>query len=557
VKNQNNTDYDCDWLVVGSGFGGSVCALRLAEKGYSVQVLECGKRYEDDQLMKSSWNYRKFLWAPLIKFFGIVRLNLFKHVAILSGSAVGGGSIAYAATLYRAADPFYKNPQWAGLADDWKAELAPHYDTAERMLGVTEPPFESVADQALKRVAGYLGCEGTFQKTRVGLYFGTEQGAKPGEKVPDPYFGGEGPERTACIRCGACMQGCPFGAKNTLLKNYLWFAEKRGVEIHELTTVIDIKPIDEQDGASGYVVTTERSGAWFFKQRRRFRARAVAINAGALNSNRLLARCKLNGSLPNISDRLGKKVRTNSETLVALTYPKGVDFTNCVSISSSIFPDADTHIEMVHPGKWGGGWKLMFTLLTPQAPLIFKPFLFLFSAVRHPCWLMRALWPFAWIKRSIITGVMQSSDNAIGFRFRKGWFGGVVMQTEQDAIAPMPMHFPVLDKMFGMLLKKEDVIPQGMVFESLLARPVTAHILGGAVISNDAGSGVVDSQLRVHHYENLMICDGSVFPANPGVNPSLTITALAERAMSLLPAKSESACCLNIGGSSLTTGFCR
>ena len=538
MSTQNSQkEFDCDWLVIGSGFGGSVSALRLAEKGYSVQVLECGKRYEDHQMMKSTWNLHKLLWAPFAKLYGIMRVTMFEHVAILSGSAVGGGSLTYAATLYRAADDFYHAKSWAKLGN-WRQELSSHYNTAEYMLGVTNAPFETQADRTLKRIGGYLGCADTFQQTNVGLYFGD----KPGETVSDPFFDGEGPDRTACIKCGACMSGCRFGAKNTLMKNYLWFAEKLGVKIHELTEVVDIRPIGSKDGSEGYEITTQRTGAWFIKQQRTFRAKGISVNAGALNTNRLLAKCKLNGSLPHLSDRLGEGVRTNSETLMAVTFPEGNDFSQGIAISSSIFPDRKTHIEMAHPGRWGGAWKMLFTLLTPPAPLYKKPFLLIGAALRHPIWFLRTLWPFGWVKRSAIIGIMQSTDSAIRFRFGEGMFGHLVMRTEQDPDNPIPTEFPILHDILNMLAENENVMPQGIIFESLLGKTVTAHILGGAVIGEDADRGVVNAEQKAFNYKNLLICDGSVFPANPGVNPSLTITALAERAMTFIPRKSDADC---------------
>ncbi len=528
-----NIDYDCDWIVIGSGFGGSVSALRLAEKGYSVQVLECGKRYSDDELPKSTWNFKKFMWAPFIRFYGLMRISKFKDITILSGSGVGGGSLAYAATLYRAADDFYDADSWRGLAD-WHAELAPHYDTAERMLGATEPPIETEADRLLQRIAKYTDCEDTFQKTHVGILFGEEEGAA----VSDPYFGGEGPDRTTCKFCGACMQGCPFGAKNTLCKNYLWFAEKLGVKIHELTNVVGIRAIGADDGSDGYEITTERSGALFFKRRKTFRSRAISINAGALNTNRLLGRCKLNGTLPNLSDRVGESVRTNSETIMALSFPEESDWARCVPITSSIFPQEGSHIELVHPGRWGGGWKVMFTLLVPPGPIYLKPFLFLATAIRHPVWFLRTLWPFHWINRSVLIGQMESINNAIKFTFKKTITGRVKMATQQDPDNPLPRNFEVIEGIVKKLAKEEGAIPQGMIFESWFGTTVTAHILGGASIGKDSETGVIDTQHRVFGYQNLLVTDGAAFPANPGVNPSLTITALAERAMTFVPDKS-------------------
>ena len=307
--------FDHDWLIVGSGFGGSVSALRLSEKGYRVAVLECGRRYRDEDYAASTWNLRRFMWAPALGLRGILRLTPFKDVFIASGSAVGGGSVVYACTLYRGAPEFFVNPQWAGL-EDWAAALKPHYDTAERMLGVNTVPFDSDGQTLLKQVAGHFGVEDTFRRTPVGIYFGA-----PGQQVADPYFGGSGPARTGCTRCGACMVGCRVGAKNTLVKNYLWFAEKAGAQVLPEHEVVDIRPLGAADGSDGYRVTTERPGAWFNKQRRSFTTRGVVVSAGALGTNRLLAKCKHGGSLPGISDRLGELVRTNSESILAVTLP--------------------------------------------------------------------------------------------------------------------------------------------------------------------------------------------------------------------------------------------
>jgi cholesterol oxidase len=324
--------YDYDWLVVGSGFGGSVAALRLAEKGHRVGVVECGRRFRDEDFAETAWNLRRYFWSPHIGLRGIFRMTLFRDVFIVSGSGVGGGSLGYANTLYRARPAFFRDPQWAGLSS-WEAELAPHYDTAEWMLGVTEYPDEGPADLLLKELGEELGVAETYKPTRVGVYFG-----EPGEEVDDPFFGGEGPARRGCTQCGSCMVGCRHGAKNTLVKNYLWFAERLGAEILPEREVSEIEPIGAADGSDGYRVTTEHPGAWVRRRKRTFTARGVVVAAGALGTNRLLARCKLGGSLPRISDRLGALVRTNSESILAVTAPDDErDFTR-----SSRSPRAST-----------------------------------------------------------------------------------------------------------------------------------------------------------------------------------------------------------------------
>jgi cholesterol oxidase len=359
---------------------------------------------------------------------------------------------------------------------------------------------------------------------------------KAGTTVPDPYFGGEGPERSGCTFCGACMVGCREGAKNTLLKNYLWFAEKRGAEILPEREVVDIRPIGAQDGSEGYVVTTQRPGAWFDKQRRTFTARGVVMSAGALGTNRLLAKCKLGGSLPRISDRLGQLVRTNSESILAVTLPEGTARPwNDVAISASIHPQADTHIEFVTYGKHGDTMALLYTLLTGKGSRVTRPLLWLGNVLRHPVTFLRTLWPVGWSQRTVIFLVMQTLDNAISFRARRGLFGGVSLTTEQDPEKPNPTFIETGNRAAAWLARQTGGYAQSMALEAWANIPTTAHILGGAAVGRNAASGVVDGASRLFGYQNFLVCDGSTVPANPGVNPSLTITAMSEYAMSHVP----------------------
>ncbi|MDQ8154790.1 MAG: GMC family oxidoreductase [Gemmatimonadota bacterium] len=525
--------FDYDWIIVGSGFGGSVSALRLSEKGYRVAVLEAGRRYADHEYAETTWQLRRWLWAPRLGLRGIFRLTPFNDIFIASGTAVGGGSAVYANTLYRAKPAFFENPQWKELAD-WAAELAPHYDAAERMLGVATVPFGSDGQDLLMAAARHFGVESTFTRTPVGVFFG-----KAGEEVPDPYFGGQGPPRTGCTRCGSCMVGCRDGAKNTLLKNYLWFAEKRGAKVFAEQGVVDVRPIGAADGRDGYVVTTERPGAWLRRQRRTFTARGVVFAAGALGTGELLASLKHGGSLPHLSDRLGELVRSNSESILAVTLPDDrLKPWADVAISGSIHPDHDTHIELCTYGRHGDGISLLQAPMTGNGTRLTRPLMLLWQFIRHPLRSFGTLWPVGWSKRSLIILVMQSSDNAMSFRARRRWFGrGVAIGTEQDPEKPNPTFIPLANAAAEFLARHTGGVAQSSLLESAANIPTTAHILGGAVIGADASRGVIDRNHRVFGYRNLLICDGSAMPANPGVNPSLTITALAERAMAQVAPK--------------------
>lgn len=523
---------DYDWLIIGSGFGGSVSALRLTEKGYKVGVIEVGRRFRDEDFAASAWQLNRYLWAPFIGCRGIMRFSPFKDVFVGSGAAVGGGSVVYANTLYRAKQDYFTNPQWAGLAD-WEKELDPHYATAEGMLGVTTVPFASPADKYLQDYAATLGVEDTFTRTPVAVYFG-----EAGEKVADPYFDGKGPERTGCTRCGACMLGCRVGAKNTLLKNYLWFAEEAGAEVLPNLRVVDIEPLGKGDGSDGYRLHLRSPGPLPGKVKT-LTARNVVLSAGALGTNHLLANCKHNGSLPNISDQLGKLVRTNSESILAVTLPDdSVKIWNSVAISSSIHTDPDTHIEVVTYGEKGDLLSLLFTLLTGRGTRWTRVFSLLGNIVRHPLRFIKTLWPIHWSRRTIVLLVMQSLDNAITFRAKKRWFGkGYRLGTTQDADKPNPTYIDAGNKAAEWIAQWSGGVPQSMFLEATANIPTTAHILGGVTIGSDPDHGVIDARHRVFGYHNLLVCDGSAVPANPGVNPSLTICAMTERAMSMIPAK--------------------
>ena len=524
--------HDFDWVIVGSGFGGSVSALRLAEKGYRVAVIEVGRRFADEDFAKTAWNMRRYFWMPNIGLRGILRMTPFKDVLVVSGAGVGGGSLGYANTLYRPRQAFYQDPQWGDLAD-WEVELGPHYVTAERMLGVTLYRDEGPADQLLHQYAAETGADDTYSNTQVGVHFG-----EPGVTVPDPYFGGEGPDRTGCNKCGSCMVGCRYGAKNTLVKNYLYFAEKLGAEVFPGRKVREVRPLGAADGSDGYRLFTERSGSVLRKQKSEITAGGVIISAGAVGSNSLLANCRHSGALPRLSDRVGYVVRTNSESIQAVTAPDDSrDFSRSVAITSSIYPDPDTHIEVVTYGKAGDIMSRMFTMLTGNGTRLTRPVKWVGAMLRHPLQTARLFFmPRKWSQRTVILLVMQSIDSAMRLKpVRRKLSRGVRLQTEQDPLRPNPTFIQAAEDVTKWFAEQTGGTPQSGIGEAMLNIPTTAHILGGAVVGASPETGVIDADNRVFGYENLMVCDGSAVPANPGVNPSLTITAMTERAMSKIP----------------------
>ena len=468
-----------------------------------------------------------------------MRLSLFKDMFVASGCGVGGGSLGYANTLYqpKPESMFYRDPQWATM-DDWYEALDPHYKTAERMLGVTTCEAEGPADQLLKELAEELGVSDTYSNTRVGVHFG-----EPGKTVPDPYFGGEGPDRAGCIECGSCMVGCRYNAKNTLMKNYLWFAERGGVKITPERTVVEVRPLGAEDGSDGYSVTSERSGAWFRKDRQTLTARNVVVAAGPIGTNKLLRRCKERGALPRLSDRLGYLVRSNSEAITAVTTKNDrLDFTKSIAITSSIYPTPDTHIENVTYGRAGGSVAFLFSTFAGPGSSLTRPLNALARMFTHPIEVFRANWPGKWSQRTIILLTMQTLDNSMRLRPKRNLLGlGPRLQTEEDPDKPNPRYIEVADWATKRAAEKLDATPQRSSPEAFLNRPTTAHILGGAVIGETPDTGVIDARHHVFGYENLMVCDGSAIPANIGVNPSLTITAMTERAMSFVPERNAEA----------------
>ncbi|GAA3800397.1 FAD-dependent oxidoreductase [Amycolatopsis tucumanensis] len=522
-------ELDYDVVVIGSGFGGSVSALRLTEKGYRVGVLEAGRRFADDEFAKTSWRLRKYLWAPLLGCFGIQRLTLLRDTFILSGTGVGGGSLVYANTLYEPPARFYADRQWAHITD-WRDELAPYYDQAKRMLGVTPYPGTTRADRVLREVAEDMGIAHTFRPTPVGVLFATGD-QKPGQEVPDPFFGGAGPARRTCLNCGSCMTGCRHGAKNTLVKNYLHLAERAGAVVHPLTTVVDVRP-----RPGGYEVTTVRTGSR--RHRRTFTCEQVVFAASALGTQRLLHRLRDRGSLPKISKRLGYLSRTNSEAILAVrSRDKNADYTDGVAITSSMHPDEVTHVEPVRYGKGSNLMSLLATVLVDGKDGHRRWVLGLRELARHWRELPRIQNPRKWSEQMVGLLVMQSLDNSVTTYTRRGLFGRR-MTTRQGDGAPNPTWIPHGHEVARRVAEKIDGVPQG-AWTDMANIPLTGHFIGGCAIGDSPETGVVDPYQRLYNYPGLHVVDGSAISANLGVNPSLTITAQAERALALWPNKGE------------------
>jgi cholesterol oxidase len=530
---------DYDVLIIGSGFGGSVTALRLTEKGYRVGVLEAGRRFNDEDFAKTSWNLRKFLWAPKLGMYGIQRIHLLRNVMILAGAGVGGGSLNYANTLYVPPEPFFADGQWSHITD-WRAELMPHYDQAQRMLGVVKNPTFTDADRIVKEVADDMGVGDTFVPTPVGVFFGPDGKKTPGKTVPDPYFGGAGPARTGCIECGSCMTGCRYGAKNTLLKNYLGLAERAGAEVIPMTTVTGF----EQRSDGLWKVRTAGTGL-LPRKRRTYTASHVVLAAGTWGTQKLLFKMRDKGKLPKLSDKLGVLTRTNSESIVGaatFTVSKDLDLTHGVAITSSIHPTSDTHVEPVRYGKGSNAMGLLQTLMTdgagPQGTDVPRWRQFLRNTRQDPRGTLRMLNVSHWSERTVIALVMQHLDNSITTFTERTKLGFRRMTSKQGHGEPNPTWIPAGNEVTRRIAKKIDGVAGG-TWGELFNIPLTAHFLGGAAIGDTPEHGVIDPYQRVYGYPTLSVHDGASVSANLGVNPSLSITAQAERAASLWPNKGQ------------------
>ncbi|WP_395295820.1 GMC oxidoreductase [Kitasatospora hibisci] len=553
VGSRDEAEFDYDVVVVGSGFGGSVSALRLTEKGYRVAVLEAGRRFERDELPRNSWDLAKYLWAPKLGLYGIQRIHLLANVLILAGAGVGGGSLNYANTLYVPPKAFFEDRQWRHITD-WQEELAPFYDQAQRMLGVRLNPTVTPSDVHLKAAAEKMGVGDTFHMAPVGVFFGDGKDADgraeaaPGDEIADPYFGGAGPARKACVECGECMTGCRHGAKNMLTENYLHLAERGGAEIHPLTTVARIREHRGARGTEGFAVDVRRTDARSTTDRvkagaRTITAARVVVAAGTYGTQSLLHRMRDAGHLPGLSARLGELTRTNSEALVGAQttdrrYGSRADFTKGVAITSSIHPNENTHIE---PVRYGKGSNAMGALSIAQVRGAGKGprwLRYLGNSVRHPVTFARSMNQRRWSERTIIGLVMQSLDNSITVSLKKSGLGKGQLTSTQGHGAPNPTWIPAAEQGAQALAGEINGFAGSTVGE-IFDIPMTAHFLGGCPIGDSAETGVVDPYHRLYGHPGISVVDGAAVSANLGVNPSLTITAQAERAMSMWPNKGE------------------
>ena len=515
-----------DYVIIGSGFGGSVSALRLSEKGYKVLVIEKGRWFDKpDKFPASTWQLRKWFWFPFLGAYGIFKMTFFRHVVALSGTGVGGGSLVYANTLPVPGDAFFNSGSWAGL-DDWQQKLAPFYEKARQMLGATPNPYSCASDSAILELARQTGRESQFHKPDVAVYFGA-----PGVTVADPYFEGNGPERTGCIQCGGCMLGCRYNAKNTLDKNYLYLALQFGAEILAEHEVIDVKPLSP-DGEKGYEIVGKKTSGWF-SPLIKIRTKGVIFSGGVTGTIPLLLKLKQK-SLPRLSDTVGHGVRTNSESLIGVTtFDRHRSFSEGIAIGSILHLDKNRHLEPVIYPAGSGFWRLFMAPMVHGRTFAERIFRMCADIFLHPVRFFKTFFVDDWSKRTLILLYMESIESTL--RVARSALGIPYSKAEKG---PLPTAFNPQAREAA--LKIESIINgKAMVLntETLMGIPTTAHILGGACMGLDDTTGVVDKDNRVFNYKNMMVCDGAMISANPGVNPSLSITAITEYAMSKIQPK--------------------
>jgi cholesterol oxidase len=516
-----------DYIIIGSGFGGSVSALRLSEKGYKVLVIEKGKWFQSEDFPKTNWNLRKWLWMPRLGFYGIMKISAFRHILALSGTGVGGGSLVYANTLPIPMKGFYTTGSWAELAD-WQAELKPYYKQALKMLGAARNPKLYDADKGLLELAKQMGKEDKFETTDVSVFFGESD-----KTVADPYFDGEGPDKTGCTFCGGCMTGCRYGAKNSLDTNYLYLAQKKGAEIVAEHEVVDVKPNGANDGSEGYIVKAKKVS--LFGKTNEYQAKNVIFSGGVVGTVKLLLKLK-QSSLPNLSDKVGDEIRTNNETLISVSsLDNETDVSKGVAIGSILHTDDNSHLEPVRYASGSGFWKILhFPYVTGSNVLIRLGKLF-GKIILSPISFFKVYFVNSWSRKTTVLLFMQTIDSTL--KLKKGLFGGLIsrVSTGKKPTAFIPESIE-LTKGFAKIMNGKAT---AMVTDTLVGIPSTAHILGGAVMGADAFKGVIDMNNRVFGYKNMMVCDGAAISANPGVNPSLSITAISERAMDKIPRKAD------------------
>lgn len=520
---ENKIEYD--YIIIGSGFGGSVSALRLAQKGYKVLVLEKGKWYKGKDFAKTNWNLRKWLWMPQLRFFGIMKLSIFRHVAVISGAGVGGGSLVYANTLPVPKTNFYKTGTWSGLKN-WELDLKPFYKEALKMLGAAPNPKLFDGDKGLEELAKQIDREKDFERPDVAVYFGEQ-----GKTVEDPYFKGEGPNRTGCNFCGGCMTGCRHNAKNTLDKNYLHLAQKLGVKIIAETEVIDVSPNKDKNGKDGYTITT-KSSTKYFKRKQIFKTKGVVFSGGVLGTIKLALKLKKK-SLPLFSDTLGDNIRTNNETLISVSsLNKDKNFSRGVAIGSLLHTDENSHLEIVRYAQGSGFWRLLHLPLVTGRNTIVRIGKILGRIIKSPITYIRVYWLNSWSKQTSVLLFMQTLDSTL--KLNVGLFGGLktTVSKGQKPTPYIPESVELANK-FGKIVNGKST---SFALETLAGIPSTAHILGGAVMGESEKEGVINQYNEVFNYKNMFIIDGSMISANPGVNPSLSITAIAEHAMNHIPA---------------------